>query len=77
MTRHISRRTVLKGFGTALALPLLDAMQPLATAAKASGAAKPPVRMALVYVPNGVHIWRLDARRVRQGLPSCRPCWSR
>jgi Protein of unknown function (DUF1552) len=56
MTRHISRRTVLKGFGTALALPFLDAMQPLAVAAK-GGAAKPPVRLAWVYVPNGVHIW--------------------
>src|SRR5262245_57125163 len=50
MTRRISRRTVLKGLGTALALPLLEVMCPLASAARARAA---PKRMAFVYVPNG------------------------
>ncbi len=52
---QISRRTVLRGMGTAIALPLLDAMQPaLALVAKKS---KPePTRMAFVYVPNGKHM---------------------
>jgi hypothetical protein len=48
---HISRRTVLKGLGTTVALPFLEAMLP-ATAFGAP-AAKPPLRMAFVYVPNG------------------------
>ncbi len=46
----ISRRTMLRGMGASLALPLLDAMLP----AKAHAAAKPPVRMACMYFPNGV-----------------------
>jgi hypothetical protein len=44
----------MKGFGTAVALPFLDAMVP----AFASAADRPgsPRRMAVVYVPNGVHM---------------------
>jgi hypothetical protein len=48
--KRISRRTMLRGIGAALALPTLDAMIP----ATASAAAKPPVRMACLYFPNGV-----------------------
>src|SRR4051794_19055837 len=51
MTRPITRRTMLCGTGAALALPLLDAMLPRAARA---AAAKPPVRMACIYFPNGV-----------------------
>ena len=47
----ISRRTMLKGVGATLALPLLEAMRPLA---RAAGGAKPPVRMAVLYMANGV-----------------------
>ena len=51
----VSRRTVLRGIGTAMALPLLDAMVP--SAARAARAAKaPPTRMAFVFVPNGKHM---------------------
>jgi len=50
----ISRRTALRGVGATLALPWLEAMTPrLATAASEQG--KPPVRMAVLYMPNGVH----------------------
>lgn len=49
----ISRRTVLRGAGATLALPWLEAMAPSARAA--SRAARPPVRMAVLYMPNGVH----------------------
>jgi hypothetical protein len=50
----ISRRTMLRGFGATLALPWLEAMTPrLANAAATEG--KPPVRMAVLYMPNGVH----------------------
>jgi hypothetical protein len=48
--KAISRRTVLRGLGTAVSLPFLDAMVP----ALARGAGKPPIRMAFVYVPNGI-----------------------
>ena len=34
--KHISRRTVLKGVGATIALPLLDAMNPSATACSAA-----------------------------------------
>lgn len=56
---ELSRRTVLRGLGTAIALPYLDAM--LATRGFAlSSAPEMPRRMAFVYVPNGVHMpaWR-------------------
>src|SRR5260370_2522956 len=46
------RRTFLRGGGTALALPLLDAMVP-AFAGPADTAAKPVLRMGFVYVPPG------------------------
>lgn len=49
--KALSRRSVLRGLGAALALPALDAMLP----AFARGAAKQqPLRMAFVYVPNGI-----------------------
>jgi hypothetical protein len=47
---RISRRTMLRGMGAALALPALDMMMP----ARAAAAAKAPVRMACLYFPNGV-----------------------
>jgi hypothetical protein len=51
--RYIPRRTFLKGAGTALALPLLDAMVP-ALSALAETAAAPVRRLGFVYLPNGV-----------------------
>jgi hypothetical protein len=71
MTTRISRRTVLKGLGTALALPLLDAMQPLASAA--GGAVKtPPRRLAFFYVPNGINMadWTPKAEGMNFELPA-------
>jgi len=50
--RHLSRRTVLKGAGVSLALPLLDAMIPAATAL-AQTAAAPRMRMGFFYLPHG------------------------
>src|SRR5688572_6824777 len=50
---HIPRRTFLKGVGTALALPWLDAMSPLRAASPAPAR---PLRMAFMYVPNGVNM---------------------
>ena len=51
--RRLSRRTVLRGMGASVALPLLDAMVPAMTAL-AQTAAKPVTRFGAVYVPNGV-----------------------
>jgi hypothetical protein len=50
--RHLSRRTVIKGAGVSLALPLLDAMVPAATAL-AQTAASPKMRMGFFYIPHG------------------------
>jgi hypothetical protein len=50
--KHISRRTVLRGVGAAVALPLLDAMIPASTAL-AKTAAKPMPRLAFIYFPHG------------------------
>jgi len=50
--KHLSRRTVLKGAGAVVALPLLDAMIPAATALAATAAAPKP-RMGFVYFPHG------------------------
>src|SRR5215813_11363603 len=50
---HVSRRTILRGVGAALALPVLDAMVPALTAAAKTGAA-PVRRLGVFYVPNGM-----------------------
>ena len=50
--RSLPRRTVLRGMGAMVALPLLDAMAPALTALKRT-AAKPVQRLGFVYIPNG------------------------
>jgi hypothetical protein len=62
----LSRRTLLKGMGVAMGLPLLEAMRPL-TATAGTGAASArrfPTRFAVLYMPNGVnpHHWTPKAR---------------
>jgi len=56
--KHLPRRTFIKGMGIAIGLPMLDAMTP--AFAGASPAAGAPVRLAFVYVPNGIVMkdWR-------------------
>ncbi len=51
--KAIPRRTVLRGVGATLALPLLDGMVPALTALSKTPA-KPIARMCAVYVPNGI-----------------------
>ena len=51
--KAIPRRTVLRGIGAGLALPLLDGMVP-AFAAIRNSAANPVRRFGVVYVPNGM-----------------------
>ena len=50
--KHLSRRTMLKGAGVSLGLPLLDAMIPAGTALADTAAVAPP-RMGFVYFPHG------------------------
>ena len=50
----ISRRTLLRGAGVSLGLPWLEAMLP-SSARSQPLAVKNPVRMAVLYMPNGVN----------------------
>jgi hypothetical protein len=51
----ISRRTVLRGAGAALGLPVLEAMLPRHSAFAAEPAIDRPVRLAWVFFPNGTN----------------------
>jgi hypothetical protein len=53
--KHLTRRTVLRGAGAALSLPLLDAMIPARTAL-ADTAAKATPHMGFIYFPHGA-VW--------------------
>jgi len=50
--KHLSRRAILRGAGVGVALPLLDAMIPAATAL-AQTAANPQARLGYVFFPHG------------------------
>ena len=50
--KYLSRRTVLKGAGASIALPLLDAMVPARTAFAQTAAVSSP-RLGFVYFPHG------------------------
>jgi hypothetical protein len=68
--KHLSRRTVLRGLGASVALPLLDAMIPASTAlAKTAAAPKP--RMAFIYFPHGAVMdkWTPKTEGVLGDLP--------
>ncbi len=65
--KHLSRRTVLKGAGAAIALPLLDAMTPAATARAQSAAAAPP-RLVFVGFPHGAIMDRWSPQQTGTGF---------
>lgn len=69
--RHLPRRTVLRGMGTALALPFLDAMVP-ALSALSRTAAAPVRRAAWFYVPNGMSM-RHWVPKTEGALPDALP----
>ena len=59
MSTELNRRTFLKGLGTLMALPALESLPASAlaqSAAKATAASGPPMRMAYLFVPNGVNM---------------------
>ncbi len=56
---QLPRRTFLRGLGTMMALPLLEAMSPAVNLFASAGAPSiktSPKRMAFVYVPNGANM---------------------
>jgi hypothetical protein len=71
MSTPLHRRTFLRGLGATIALPLLDAMRPTGALAAATGAGKPPVRMAFLFIPNGAHMpdWTPLAEGADYDLP--------
>ncbi len=52
---QISRRTMLRGIGATIALPLLNAMLPTSARAAAAAAVAKPKRSVFLYIPNGVN----------------------
>src|ERR671910_1252731 len=64
--KSLPRRTFLKGVGAAVALPFLDSMVPAFAAP-----ARPPVRLAFLYVPNGIDIknWNVPQEGAFGELP--------
>ncbi len=62
--KALSRRTILRGAGTALALPVLDAMMP----ALVGAAPTPPTRLAFVYHPVGMILDRWTPKGTGTGF---------
>jgi hypothetical protein len=76
MSTTFPRRTFLRGLGTAVALPMLEAMVPLGTVTGSAFAAegkrkRAPNRLAFFYVPNGIHMasWTPKAMGTAFELP--------
>lgn len=63
----LARRTVLRGIGTAMALPFMEAMAP---SAKAADAAARPRRLSVFYTPNGM---MMDQFRPGPGATTLEP----
>ena len=68
----LSRRTLLRGLGTVMSVPWLEAMGPVtAWSAEAKAGTVAPCRMAFLYVPNGVNMadWTPAEDGVLRSLP--------
>jgi hypothetical protein len=72
MSNSIDRRTFLRGVGTAMGLPLLEGMLPLSALAQSPTKAAKPVRMAFIFVPNGLSMehWTPTSQGTGYTLPS-------
>ncbi len=68
---RVPRRTFLRGLGTAISLPMLDAMTP-AFASKLDLQTNAPCRLAFAYVPNGIIMksWTPTAEGANFEIPS-------
>jgi hypothetical protein len=71
LRKQLPRRTFLRGAGSVLALPLLEAMVP----AFARAATTSPTRLAILYFPNGVQIeaWNMTSPTPVAPLPETLP----
>jgi hypothetical protein len=69
--KHLSRRTVLRGAGATLALPLLDAMIPARTALAHTPAGNPYPKLGFIYFPHGAIMskWTPEAEGKAFELP--------
>jgi Protein of unknown function (DUF1552) len=65
--KSLPRRTILRGLGAAVALPLFDAMLP-AFVPLAKAAAKPRMRFGAVYTPNGAIMQQFTPKTVGAGF---------
>jgi hypothetical protein len=65
--KGLSRRTVLRGMGAAVALPFLDSMVPAVTA-RARAAADPQPRLGIVFVPHGERVGAWVPTQTASGL---------
>lgn len=70
----LPRRTFLRGVGSAIALPLLDAMVPALTAVSAT-VARPVKRLGFIYLPNGavMQAWTPKIEGVLELSPTLSP----
>ncbi len=62
----LNRRTLLRGLGAAVGLPWLEAMTPTPLQGKSRAPAS-PIRMAVLYMPNGTHPDQWTPRRAGSG----------
>jgi hypothetical protein len=71
MIRSLSRRTLLRGAGAAVALPFLEAMLPRTRKAKAADVAAAPQRFVAFYVANGMRMsaWTPTTEGAAYALP--------
>ncbi len=71
-TLNIPRRTFLRGLGTAVALPVLDAVLPASVRAATAAPVVQPKRLLWVYVPNGANMadWTPAATGSNYAMPS-------
>jgi hypothetical protein len=68
----INRRTLLRGIGAAVALPALERMAPITAMAASPTKGLQPVRMAFLFVPNGIDManWTPSATGKLTDLPT-------
>lgn len=70
--KQLPRRTFLRGLGTAMALPALEAMLPSSVLAAPAAGKVAPKRMAFLFVPNGMNMkeWTPATEGTGYELPS-------
>ncbi|MEM7386058.1 MAG: DUF1552 domain-containing protein [Verrucomicrobiota bacterium] len=61
---HLSRRTLLRGIGASMALPLLEVMEPLSARAAVIGGGREALKVGYLYFPNGVAKGSWQPKRV-------------